>query len=71
VTETCYRCDKLATYTCDATGCNRRMCQDHSVLTMLGGPKPAPGENIEAGASHTISLDHAHLCLDHAPSAHL
>ena len=71
MTETCYKCDKPATYVCDAKGCGHRMCQDHAVLVMLEDSKPEQHEDIEAGASYTDALDHAHFCLDHAPSIHI
>ena len=44
------------------------MCNGHAVLMMLEDPEAVRGETIEAGAFHIDSLDHAHLCLDHAPS---
>jgi hypothetical protein len=57
--ETCYRCDKPAKYTCDATGCDHRMCQDHGILRIVG-ETDGPADRDSEG------LDHQHLCLDHA-----
>lgn len=61
--ETCYRCDKPAKYTCDAPGCEHRMCQDHGVLRLSGSADLPPDSDVE-------ERDHLHLCLDHASVAH-
>jgi hypothetical protein len=59
VAEPCYRCGKPAKYTCDASGCDHRMCQEHGVLKILESADPPADRD---GEEH----DHQHLCLDHA-----
>jgi hypothetical protein len=63
---TCYECGRPAAYTCDAAGCDHRMCQDHAVLRMLDGSQPGSQTYQEASESRPLPPDHEHLCLEHA-----
>lgn len=66
---TCYRCDKPAVYTCDAPGCDHKMCASHAVIRMLGDDEPMAGNGGVEMPAIARDHDHEHLCLDHADAA--
>jgi hypothetical protein len=57
----CYACGQPADYSCVATDCDHQMCEEHSVVSVIGFVEPVPSGDMEGPDRQYYCLDHADL----------